>query len=267
MRVTDEDARRRADAAAFREMLYRQAVLPDSRGGISLGCADAVCEASFLTGVASCLEYIRACPRAFHVSVALDATCQLPLFADLRRALAAYRAAAPSSSLDLSTLLSASPPLARRVLAEGVWEQRQAEFLAALPDVAEDGGEARAWYLSVSSPGAVEWLRAIPVSDRLRAPSHIYRLALLVRFGADIPEFVPTDEGALPCGALRCSEVHDRRGRHPSVCTCANRAALTTDRHNALQAAVLLLIRGMGQSCRPVGRQRLCAFLEAERYF
>ena len=181
----------------------------------------------------------------------------MPLFADLRRALAAYRAAAPSSSLDLSTLLSASPPLARRVLAEGVWEQRQAEFLAALPDVAEDGGEARAWYLSVSSPGAGEWLRAIPVSDRLRAPSHIYRLALLVRFGADIPEFVPTDEGALPCGALRCTAVHDRRGHHPSVCSCANREALLTDRHNALQLAVLLLIRGMGQSCRPVGHRRL----------
>ena len=126
---------------------------------------------------------------------------------DTLRLAVARLGADSSDSVSLSSLLSASPLPAQKVLAEGVWERRREEVLGEQEDRAH-----RARLLSVAGPGAGAWLRGIPVTDRMRATSAVFRLALVMRLGVPLPEL----GSVTSCGG--CGSVHDCFGRHPSTC-------------------------------------------------
>jgi len=248
-RPLDLEARARADAAADRFPLrvFRQAVLPDSLGGVGLACADAVCESAFLAGICACVSYVAVHAAALCMpSDLLSADCALPTYDALRMAAAALSAHS-SDPVSLSSLLSASPSPAQRALAEGVWQQRREEVLGEQTDRAH-----RARVLSAGGPGAGAWLRGIPVTDRMRAAPAVFRLALVLRLGVPIPEL-----GGCVTSCGGCGAAHDCFGRHPSVCGSGNRLGLWTDRHDAVQRAIMWVFRRAGQSIRAVGQQHL----------
>ena len=127
---------------------------------------------------------------------------------------------------------------------------RRDSLLAVLPP------EARARLLSCGGQHAGAWLCCMPVIWRLRALPHLFYLALAMRLGVSILDLQPV-RGVYPvCGA--CGAVHDELGRHPSVCRHGNRSSLWTDRHDALQWAIIwALRRARYAAARAVGRTRL----------
>ena len=78
----------------------------------------------------------------------------------------------------------------------------------------------------------------MPVNlPRLRALPHLFYLALAMRLGVTILDLQPVRGVHTVCGA--CGTLHDVLGRHPSVCPSGNRSSLWTDRHDALQWAII----------------------------
>ena len=77
-----------------------------------------------------------------------------------------------------------------------------------------------------------------------------------MRLGVTILDLQPVRGVHTVCGA--CGALHDVLGRHPSVCPSGNRSGLWTDRHDALQWAIIwALRRARYAAARAVGRARL----------
>ena len=242
---TDAGRRRDADWRAQPQAVWSQASLPPSMGGVGLACATSVCECAYLAGVLACLPYIRRHATIMHAPSDLSATSTLPTFAALRVAAGAL-AVASGQPVDLSTLLSASPP-AQRALAEGMWERVRAGVRGAQHDA---GARARVW--STGGAYAGSWLDCIPVCAARRAVPSQYRLALAMRLGVVLTEVAEVSALERRCG---CGLIHDIYGRHPSLCSRGNRESLWTVRHDALQYAVQAVARAVGRAAHVVGRQ------------
>ena len=223
--------RQAADPAHLDELSYEQAVLPCSRGGVQLACADAICEAAFLAGVTSSLSYVAEHAAAYCLADAnLSDTSALPLFLELHAAHARWSSDSADSQTTLSHLLAGSPRK-QNVLCGGLWDRRQAALLGRL----DACGRAR--LLSAAGQWAGQWLEAMPTHHRLRAPARLYSLALAMRLGVAIPDL----PGAVcrACG----TELHDVWGRHPSQCSKGNKGAAWDLRHLSLQDALLWVLR------------------------
>ena len=121
--------RQAADPAHLDELSYEQAVLPCSRGGVQLACADAICEAAFLAGVTSSLSYVAEHAAAYCLADAnLSDTSTLQLFMELQAAHARWSSDSADSQTTLSHLLAGSPRK-QNVLCGGLWDRRQAALL------------------------------------------------------------------------------------------------------------------------------------------
>ena len=108
----------------------------------------------------------------------------------------------------------------------------------------------RARVCSAAGQHAGAWLGAVPVSDRLRALPRHFQLALCMRLGAPI-----SDLAELPRPArCACGAAHDEGGWHPSSCRQGNRGGAWTVRHDALQWALIWVLRRLRGHVAAVGK-------------
>jgi hypothetical protein len=245
----DTSARRAAREAEHDQCVYDRAALPCKLGGLGLGCMAWVWRCCFVSGVLSCLSYVREHAATYRLPADITPESRLPL---IRALCAAARDVARDSAtpVELPSLLPGSPkPPTQSALSGGVMEARRAELLARAPGAVE-----AAQFRSAGGQFAGHWVQAIPVATHWRARSRAYQLALRLRLGVVIPELAAVERGgpAVKCG---CGAEHDAFGRHPSQCKKGNADFRWTDRHDALERAVLCAMRSLGQTARRVGRK------------
>ena len=245
---TDTSARRAAREAEHAQYVYDRAALPCKLGGLGLGCYLWVWRCCFVSGVLACLDYVHAHAAAYRMPAAVTPDSPLPLIVAL---CAAARDVARDSvkPIELTSLLPGSPrPPTQSALSGGVMEARRDELLERAPS-AQD----RAVLRSAGGQFAGHGMQAVPVADHWRARSRAFQLALRLRLAAPIPELaVAAGEPPVKCG---CGQDHDPYGRHPSSCKRGNVDYRWTDRHDALERAVLRALRSLGATARRVGRK------------
>ena len=149
----DTSARKAAREAEHDQCVYDRAALPCKLGGLGLGCMAWVWRCCFVSGVLSCLTYVREHAAAYRLPADITPESRLPL---IRALCAAARDVARDSAtpVELPSLLPGSPkPPTQSALSGGVMEARRAELLARAPDAV-----AAAQFRSAGGQFAGHWV-------------------------------------------------------------------------------------------------------------
>ena len=219
-------ARHHSDANDLSAECFRQAQLPPKDGGLGLHCMTMLCSAAYIAAAGEALKYMQ-----LHFKRQLPTATQgvdnglTPFHRALRCAYADWlRVTGTPPVRTLSSLLSDSPT--QHKLSEAVHEKRAQDLLSDMTDA------HKARFLSTGGQHAGTWLAAFPMNYYSRARSRIYKLALSIRLGEELPELATR---SVSCGGCNCAI--DPWGFHYG--SCKNRGGLWTVRHDVTESAII----------------------------